>query len=85
MNCRQAGALNLDLMIDFLSRTSYLPSEILWGHRFEPLITFRKELSQYAIDYTLFHHTYEYDTPVCSAKELDELKTYEDEMKRQGR
>jgi len=41
-------------------------------------------LSQYAIDYTLFHHTYEYDTPVCSAKELDELKTYEDEMKRQG-
>jgi len=66
------------------ARTSYLPSEILWGQRFEPLLTYRKELAQYAVDYTLFHHTYEYDTPVCSAKELDELKAYEDEMKRKG-
>ncbi|XDV39896.1 hypothetical protein PO909_009072 [Leuciscus waleckii] len=44
-------------------RSSYLTSEIVWGHRFEP------------VDYSFFNRTYEVtDTPTCSAKELAEKK-----------
>ncbi|XP_029441371.1 ATP-sensitive inward rectifier potassium channel 14 [Rhinatrema bivittatum] len=50
-------------------RSSYLPSEILWGHRFEPVL-FKKH-SHYEVDYRHFHRTYEVpSTPACSAKEL---------------
>ena len=33
------------------ARSSYLVNEILWGHRFEKLITFQKEDGTYKIDY----------------------------------
>ncbi|XP_046754066.1 uncharacterized protein LOC124416780 isoform X1 [Diprion similis] len=56
------------------ARSSYLPSEILWGHRFEHIITFRKESSEYEVNYTLFNNTYEVDTPLCSAAQLDQLR-----------
>ncbi|XP_014233971.1 inward rectifier potassium channel 4-like isoform X1 [Trichogramma pretiosum] len=56
------------------ARSSYLPSEILWGHRFEHIITFRKETGEYEVDYTLFNNTYEVDTPLCSAAELDHMR-----------
>ncbi|XP_015590645.1 inward rectifier potassium channel 2 isoform X2 [Cephus cinctus] len=56
------------------ARSSYLPSEILWGHRFEHIITFRKETGEYEVNYTLFNNTYEVDTPLCSAAQLDQLK-----------
>ncbi|XP_055698905.1 G protein-activated inward rectifier potassium channel 3 isoform X2 [Phlebotomus papatasi] len=56
------------------ARSSYLPSEILWGHRFEHVVSFRKETGEYEVDYTLFNNTYEVDTPLCSAKQLDELR-----------
>ena len=36
-------------------RTSYLNSEILWGHRLAPLLTYQKENGQYKIDYAQFH------------------------------
>ena len=52
-------------------RTSYLPDEILWGHRFERLITYQKQNGKYAIDYDRFHHTIAVDTPRCSAREID--------------
>jgi potassium inwardly-rectifying channel subfamily J len=29
--------------MNFQARTSYLPSEILWGHRFEPMMLYRKD------------------------------------------
>ncbi|CAK6963255.1 ATP-sensitive inward rectifier potassium channel 12 [Scomber scombrus] len=55
------------------ARSSYLPSEILWGHRFEPLIF--EEKSQYRIDYAYFHKTYEVpSTPRCSARDIEERK-----------
>lgn len=54
------------------ARSSYLPSEILWGHRFEPLMSFKKESGEYEVDYALFNNTREVDTPLCSAKQLDE-------------
>lgn len=51
-------------------RTSYLSSEILWGHRFQPLVKFNKDKLCYEVDYNLFHGTYQVDTPLCSAEEL---------------
>ena len=55
------------------ARTSYLPGEILWGHRFERLVTFQKENGQYQIDYSRFNNTIPTDVPQCSAKELFEM------------
>ncbi|CAO1412953.1 unnamed protein product [Diamesa tonsa] len=63
------------------ARSSYLPSEILWGHRFESTVSFKRETGEYEVDYTLFNNTYEVDTPLCSAKQLDELR---DEVQSQG-
>lgn len=54
------------------ARSSYLPSEILWGHRFQSLVTFKKDTGEYVVDYALFNDTVEVDTPLCSAKQLDE-------------
>ena len=59
------------------ARTSYLVNEILWGHRFEKLITFQKEDGTYKIDYSRFDMTVPIDTPTCSAKELAELREQE--------
>lgn len=56
------------------ARSSYLPAEILWGHRFEHILSFKKDTGEYEVDYTLFNNTYEVDTPLCSAKQLDEVK-----------
>ncbi|NP_001313403.1 ATP-sensitive inward rectifier potassium channel 14 [Danio rerio] len=54
-------------------RSSFLASEILWGHRFEPVLFERKNC--YQVDYSYFNRTYEVtDTPTCSAKELAEKK-----------
>lgn len=55
------------------ARSSYLPNEILWGHRFEPLVSFKKETGEHEVDYGLFNNTYEVDTPICSAQSLDQL------------
>ncbi|KAG1675710.1 G protein-activated inward rectifier potassium channel 4 [Nymphon striatum] len=54
------------------ARASYLPNEILWGHRFEQMVSFKKDTGEYKINFGLFNSTYEVDTPLCSAAELDE-------------
>ncbi|CAF3582751.1 unnamed protein product [Rotaria socialis] len=59
------------------ARTSYLPSEIVWGYRFERLITFQRNDGLYRIDYSRFHLTYPVDMITCSAKELNELHELE--------
>ncbi|KAJ0000473.1 hypothetical protein NQD34_012315 [Periophthalmus magnuspinnatus] len=52
-------------------RSSYLCSEILWGHRFEPVLFQRKD--GYQVDYSFFNRTYRVpSTPSCSAKDLSE-------------
>ncbi|CAF1131355.1 unnamed protein product, partial [Didymodactylos carnosus] len=60
------------------ARTSYLPSEIKWGHRFERLIDFNEHKRVYEIDYSKFHVTYplmdDAQIPSCSAKELYERR-----------
>jgi len=51
-------------------RTSYLPSEILWGHRLAPLLAYQKDNGQYRIDYKRFHAVEPITMPDCSAKSL---------------
>ncbi|XP_067088353.1 ATP-sensitive inward rectifier potassium channel 12 [Osmerus mordax] len=56
------------------ARTSYLSSEILWGHRFEPVVF--EEKNRYKVDYAHFHKTFEVpSTPQCSAKDMMESKS----------
>ncbi|EFO96824.1 CRE-IRK-2 protein [Caenorhabditis remanei] len=57
------------------ARTSYLPSEILWGHRFEKLVHYKKENGQYNIDFGKFHNVYSVNTPTCSAAEIERLRS----------
>ncbi|KAI4895617.1 hypothetical protein NFI96_017037 [Prochilodus magdalenae] len=57
------------------ARSSYLSREILWGHRFEPVIF--EDRDRYQVDYGRFHKTYEVpSTPACSAKELSEIASH---------
>ncbi|XP_060890245.1 ATP-sensitive inward rectifier potassium channel 12 [Labrus mixtus] len=52
-------------------RSSYIAREILWGHRFEPVIY--EDRDCYKVDYARFHKTYEVpSTTQLSARELDE-------------
>ncbi|XP_072549273.1 inward rectifier potassium channel 2 [Salminus brasiliensis] len=54
-------------------RSSYLASEILWGHRFETVLS--QEKNHYTVDYARFENTYEVpNTPQCSARDLAEKK-----------
>ncbi|XP_059194999.1 ATP-sensitive inward rectifier potassium channel 12-like [Centropristis striata] len=54
------------------ARSSYLAKEILWGHRFEPVV-FEKG-DRYHVDYSRFHKSYEVpSTPHCSARELSQM------------
>ncbi|XP_034983030.2 ATP-sensitive inward rectifier potassium channel 8 [Zootoca vivipara] len=52
------------------ARTSYISEEILWGHRFVPIVA--EEEGAYAVDYSKFGNTSKVAAPRCSAKELDE-------------
>jgi potassium inwardly-rectifying channel subfamily J len=56
------------------ARTSYIASEVLWGHRFEKLVTYQRENGEYRIDFGKFHNTYPNQTPLFSAKQLDEMR-----------
>ena len=40
-------------------RTSYLPCEIVWGHRFEQMQLYRKDNNKFEINFSAFHSTYE--------------------------
>lgn len=55
------------------ARSSYTSSEIMWGHRFLQLVTYNRERQGYEVDYSKFDETSQVDTPLCSAKELDEF------------
>ncbi|CAK1596288.1 unnamed protein product [Parnassius mnemosyne] len=55
------------------ARSSYTTSEIMWGHRFVPLVSYNRERQGYEVDYSKFDETVQVDTPLCSAKELDEF------------
>ncbi|XP_017266622.1 G protein-activated inward rectifier potassium channel 3 [Kryptolebias marmoratus] len=50
------------------ARSSYLAEEVLWGHRFSPMMSLAEGF--FDVDYGAFHQTFEVDTPSCSAREL---------------
>ncbi|XP_021935584.1 G protein-activated inward rectifier potassium channel 3-like isoform X2 [Zootermopsis nevadensis] len=53
------------------ARSSYLPNEVLWGHRFQPMLVYNKERQGYEVDYSRFNNTDLVDTPLCSARDLE--------------
>ncbi|CAJ0926225.1 unnamed protein product [Ranitomeya imitator] len=53
------------------ARSSYVEREVLWGHRFMPVLTLEEGF--YEVDYDTFHNTDETPTPTSSAKDLAEL------------
>ncbi|XP_029157086.1 G protein-activated inward rectifier potassium channel 3-like isoform X3 [Nylanderia fulva] len=63
------------------ARSSYLPQEILWGHRFDPMVSYSKERQGYEVDYSLFNSTTQVDTPLCSGKELAEFYKVQDDFR----
>ncbi|KAM6106606.1 G protein-activated inward rectifier potassium channel 3 [Pterocles gutturalis] len=50
------------------ARSSYLADEVLWGHRFAPLLSLEEGF--YAVDYGGFHQTLPVPTPPASARQL---------------
>lgn len=61
------------------ARSSYIANEVLWGHRFDPMVSYNKEHQGYEVDYSKFNETTQVDTPLCSGKELAEFyKVQED-------
>ena len=50
-------------------RTSYLPSEIMWGHRFAPVFKKRRENGTYVVDYSRFNETIPTEMSDVSAKQ----------------
>ena len=56
------------------ARTSYLPSEILWGHRFEQVVSFKPERGQYVVDFAKFNSSTPYRISSLSAKQRFQKK-----------
>uniref|UniRef100_A0A1B0DBG0 Uncharacterized protein n=2 Tax=Phlebotomus papatasi TaxID=29031 RepID=A0A1B0DBG0_PHLPP len=66
--CRSTGQLTQ-------TRTSYLSRDILWGHKFVHLLTYSHEKEAYVADYEKFDMITQIDTPLCSARRLEEIFT----------
>lgn len=52
------------------ARTSYTEDEVLWGHRFLPVMSLEEGF--FRVDYSQFHSTFEVPTPSYSVKEYEE-------------
>jgi len=62
------------------ARTSYLPSEIVWGQRFEhKTVVYDQKEAKYAVSYTTLNTFVPDNTPRCSAQELDDRREKEKE------
>ncbi|XP_068101864.1 G protein-activated inward rectifier potassium channel 1 isoform X1 [Hyperolius riggenbachi] len=53
------------------ARTSYTEDEVLWGHRFFPVISLEEGF--FKVDYSQFHATFEVNTAPYSVKEQEEM------------
>lgn len=57
-------------------RTSYLPNEILWGHRFNNnIISYDKKAGTHIVNHNVINHTSTDDTPRISAKQHDRRRS----------
>ncbi|CAG5006697.1 unnamed protein product [Parnassius apollo] len=52
------------------SQTSYFPREILWGHRFPPVVKYDPRKQKYVVEHTKLDATEAVNTPQCSARQL---------------
>ncbi|XP_068161318.1 G protein-activated inward rectifier potassium channel 1 [Antennarius striatus] len=52
------------------ARTSYTEDEVLWGHRFLPVMSLEEGF--FRVDYSQFHNTFEVPTPPHSMKEQED-------------
>lgn len=52
------------------ARTSYTEDEVLWGHRFLPVMSLEEGF--FRVDYSQFHSNFEVPTPPYSVKEHEE-------------
>lgn len=57
----------------FQAQTSFLPWDILWGHRFDTLGTKVNKSGAYILNFANFHKTHALTTPVCSACDLKKM------------
>lgn len=55
------------------ARTSYLPGEIWWGHRFQNIIMYDRAHEHYVAHNEHMDAIEQVDTPLCSARRLDEV------------
>ncbi|KAJ8936576.1 hypothetical protein NQ314_012272, partial [Rhamnusium bicolor] len=53
-------------------RTSYMPMELLWGRKFEPLLTLDRYRKNYEVDLSKFDNLIPICTPLCSAAYSEE-------------
>ena len=56
------------------ARSSYLPNEILWGYRFKNLMKYNKSRGIYTVDCSNLNSVIQDETPLVSAKMLDEKR-----------
>lgn len=63
------------LATSLMSRTttSYLSTEIKWGHRFKPCTEYDPDRNMYIVDHSIFNKTEEIDTPLCSSQILRDI------------
>ena len=55
-------------------RTSYVPSEILWGHRFDhDTVTYDQDSAKYLVSFKSLNSSSPDKTPRKSAKDLEEM------------
>ncbi|CAL1542771.1 unnamed protein product [Lymnaea stagnalis] len=61
------------------ARTSYTSKEILWGHRFTRVEEYDEKTDKWCINFVRFNNVVPSKTPKCSAKEMAEDPTRQDE------
>ena len=68
-------------------RSSYLPGEVKWGYRFEPIVSAHGfgRYAQTIIDYNKFNRILEVDTPTCSARDYYDGQLEATQQRRGGK
>lgn len=57
----------------FQAKTSYLPWDIMWGHRFDTMATKMNKSGAYILNFANFHKTHPLTAPICSACNLKRM------------
>lgn len=63
------------------ARSSYLNTEIMWGHRFDDIVSYNKDKQCYEINYSRFDSVADIETPLCSASNMEDFYKRQDEIK----